>query len=314
MRNINKMNTSDKLDKLKMTIGCTDVVTTDGEFIKMHNVSQEVLAQNILNAIEDSNKQDEISEKKKKFIEKRLEDDELKKYIKENLGGFYFNYYKRFSDKLEPQYYVRFLYLCSYLSYNNILVIKNGNRDVAISEDQLQNILNLSKRETIYTKNSLVEHELITVDKYGCIVINKKYCKKGDIMKGKQSEVTRVFDNAISELYNKSSSKEHKKLALLFDLLPYVNLKYNMVCKNPSEELIERIEPYTIKELSTLLNQTNITRFKRSLLDLTVDNESVIVIHTIKGKSVLAVNPKIYYKGTDIDSLYYLQRLFDIIK
>ena len=49
-------------------------------------------------------------------------------------------------------------------------------------------------------------------------------------------------------------------------MLPYVNLKWNVICKDTTEELKENIKCYTLKELMQELGQTNITRFKNDLL------------------------------------------------
>lgn len=190
---------------------------------------------------------------------------------------------------------------------------KIGVRYVTIKEKELHFILRLSSRETLNTKKVLLEKELISIED-GSILINPRYCRKGGIVKNKSIEKIRMFDYGIKELYELASKTEHKKLALLFQLLPYINLRWNVICKNPKEEMLENVEPYTIKELMILLNQTNITRFKKNLLDLTVQNESVIFINTNKYGELLTINPKIYYKGVNIDELKYLIGLFDSVK
>lgn len=252
-------------------------------------------------------------EEKKDILDKIREQDEFQMFVKDNCGSFYFNFYKRLLNKLEPQYITRFLYLCTYLDYEGRFIQKVGNRNVCIKENELNVIFKLSVRETFNTKKELIDNELIFITD-DVIYVNKKYCKKGDIMKNSSIEKVRMFDYGIKEIYESSSKTEHKKLALLFQLLPYINLRWNVVCKNPEEQNLENIKPYTIKELSKLLNQSNITRFRKSLLELTVCGEAVAMINTLRNKDLLTINPKIYYKGVDIEELSYLMGLFGINK
>jgi prolyl oligopeptidase PreP (S9A serine peptidase family) len=121
-----------------------------------------------------------------------------------------------------------------------------------------------------------------------------------------------MFENGIKELYEKSKPTEHKQLALLFELLPYLNLKYNVICEDTTEEVLEHIKPYTLRQIANMLKETNITRFKKKLMDMTVNSQPVVCINEIKNKKMITINPKIYYKGTKLEDLKYLQGLFDM--
>ena len=252
-------------------------------------------------------------EKLKSVLDKMDEQNEFQLFIKDKCGSFYFNFYKRLLDKIETQYLTRFLYLCTYLDYEGRLVQKIGNKKICVKENELQFILKLSVRETFNTKKELIENGLMLVDN-NMIYINPKYCRKGDIMKNNKVEKVRMFDMGIRELYEMASKTEHKKLALLIQLLPHINLRWNVICKNPEEEMLENIKLYSIKEITALLNQSNVTRLKRNLLNLTINNEAVMFINTNKYGELLTVNPKVYYKGVDISELKYLIGLFSINK
>lgn len=286
-------------------IKSSKVKTKDGDETTLDERSSELLAMDIINILEvDKYKKCEI-------MDKIRETTEFKQYIKSNCGDFYFNYYDRLMNKIEPQYLTRLLYLSCFLDYNNRLVKTIGNKHITISESELQHILKLSRTETYNTKTTLIENDLIRIVD-DIIYINPDYCKKGDIIKNKRVEKVRMFEDSMKELYEMATKTEHKKLALLFQILPYINLRWNVVCKDTTEEIMENIHPYTLKELAVILNQTNITRFKKSLLELTVGNEPVIFINENKHGQLLTVNPKVYYKGVDIEELRYLIGLFSI--
>lgn len=121
-----------------------------------------------------------------------------------------------------------------------------------------------------------------------------------------------MFDKAIKELYENSLPKEHKKLGLLIKLLPLVNYKTNVICKNPKEDIVELIEKYTMQELSEYLGYSRVDSMKRALMGLTVNNEKVIMQSKIGGKEFIVVNPRIYYKGNKLNEMQGIVNLFKL--
>lgn len=297
---------TNNVNNIKAVIKGNDFITEDGEIINIHDSVLENISMDIANYMEYDKEVKVATKEKQELMGKLNQDDEFKDYIKTNYGSFYFYFYKRLLDKIEPQYLTRFLYLCTYANYKNKLIEDNKTRAIPINENELQILLGLSRMETYRTKTALLNNNLIFINN-NVVEINSKYCKKGEIMKNKNIEKTRVFNNAIRELYENSLPREHKKLALLFQMLPYINLKWNIVCKDITEEIRENVEPYSIKELMLLLNQTNVTRFKNDLLNLTVGGESVVLIQLANNNNCITINPKIYYKGTQLDDLKYIE-------
>lgn len=248
-------------------------------------------------------------ERQKEGYKKRIEQEEFYKQLKFTCGSFYFDYYNKFKIN-EKQYLFRFIYLCTYMNYDNIL--SNGTR--LYLENELEDLLLLSRREYYNTKKFLLDNELIKITKDKHILINDTYCKRGKIFMEKNIEVVRIFDKAIQELYKKSTPKEHKKLALLIDILPYVNFRHNVICKNPEEENFLKIQPMTMKELCVAIGQDERkpSLLKNKLFKLTVSGEIVIGIFDKVIGSCIYVNPKVYYKGNNIEELEVLARMFKI--
>ena len=93
----------------------------------------------------------------------------------------------------------------------------------------LQEILRLSRREAMYVRKVFVENGLIIVNKDKTISVNLEYAFKGKMEKKKElkGNVIRMFEEAIRELYEKSDPREHKRLALLVELLPHINFTHN---------------------------------------------------------------------------------------
>ena len=177
-------------------------------------------------------------------------------------------------------------------------------------------LLKLKKSEYYNTKNILIENGLIHIDSEQNININHDISFIGKISKdNSKQDYIRIFKDTIIELYNKSTTREHKKLAVFIELLPYIHFKYNIICNNPSCDLIEDVEPLTAKDLSNILqeyNNKNSSMLKKQLLSIHIGNtESMLYVERFN-KKFFAVNPLIYYKGRHIEDLNFLVELFKI--
>ena len=195
---------------------------------------------------------------------------EIAKIIRE-FGGFYFQKYEYVLKlELEKQFLTRYIYLCTYIDYEGRLRFKSANnKGKLITVKDLPKVLGLSEREARNTKNALVEHELIFINKDKTINVNPKYAIKGGMSRKELRGSVRAMEEGIREIYEKAKPREHRRLALLMELAKY----------------------------------TNLTKFKRDLLNLTVNEELVIKITETKHGKFIYVNPRIFYKGNNVNDL-----------
>jgi hypothetical protein len=177
-------------------------------------------------------------------------------------------------------------------------------------------LLKLKKSEYYKTKTILTDNKLIDIDSNENIHISNDVSFIGRVSKDKdKQDYTRIFKETIKELYNQSTTREHKKLALFIELLPYIHFKYNIICNNPSCKLIEDVEPLTPKDISNVLqeyNNKNSHLIKKQLLSIHIGNKESILYVERFNKKFFAVNPLIYYKGKRIEDLSFLIELFKI--
>lgn len=257
--------------------------------------------QQILELLQSENLQESIRKSNYHRIERNNND-----MIKE-FGNFYHMFYgKILKLHIEPQYMMRFLYLCSFANYENMLVDGDRKGQVKIKESDLSLMLKVSRADYFRTKSALLEHNLISIDENKNVLINEEYASKGKIKSKEKTvnlEVVRMFEQAIKELYENANAREHKKLALLVKMLPYINVEHNIVCKNIEEKELKKIIPFSLIELAEMLEYKNPARLKADLFAITInDNHAFRMISDHYGK-FFTVNPRIYAKSNNMQRL-----------
>lgn len=290
-----------KVNTMSSLINNTEYVTSDGEIIEIDKRVSEHIAMDILNMEQESN----VKVGNSKYIKNRSD---LSKEISK-IGDFYFNYYK---DLDCNKHMFRYMYICTKVNFDNYLEFGNAKDENRLMEEKdLYEMLDLKRKESMETIKYLIDNKYLILDGT-YIKVNPNVCKKGSM--GKKIDVTRVFSNSIQELYKNSKVNEHNKLGLLIKILPLINFNRNILCVNPKENRVELIKPINLTTLSEMLGYSTTQRLKRGLMDLKVNDESVIMISKINNKDMILINPRVFYKGTDIKELRFLSDLFKIAK
>lgn len=287
-------------------------VTVDGECVELHPDALEFIAQDyIYQEGLNNTKQEEI--KKDKAIYFKNKNDFIQK-ITGLYGKFYFSFYTNLPD-IAKQYLFRFIYLSTFLKYNDdrLMIKEEKERYKLIYEYELQDILKLSTREYQYTKKALIENKLIRIEDDKTIHINNELSINGDIGNTKKDYI-RIFNSAIQNIYKNSVAKDHKKLFILIELLPYINYNLNVLCFNPEETQPELIDPLTLDDIANILDmyKNNKSKLKTLLLNIFVDGKKAMMINKDYKQEFFMVNPCIYYKGNKSDDIDFLDKLFRV--
>lgn len=287
-------------------------VTVDGECVELHPDALEFIAQDyIYQEGLNNTKQEEI--KKDKAIYFKNKNDFIQK-ITGLYGKFYFSFYTNLPD-IAKQYLFRFIYLSTFLKYNDdrLMIKEEKERYKLIYEYELQDILKLSTREYQYTKKALIENKLIRIEDDKTIHINNELSINGDIGNTKKDYI-RIFNSSIQNIYKNSVAKDHKKLFILIELLPYINYNLNVLCFNPEETQPELIDPLTLDDIANILDmyKNNKSKLKTLLLNIFVDGKKAMMINKDYKQEFFMVNPCIYYKGNKSDDIDFLDKLFRV--
>lgn len=260
----------------------------------------------------------EDTQRRKKYIAKITSTDKLNVFIAEKYGSFYFLFKEMINKGVGKQFVIRFLYLCTFINYDGAIIYGHAKKEYKyMTEKDFQEVLNLNKRETAKTRHEFMDKGLIFKTKDGHLQVNNQYCLKGNIEtnRDKVSKI-RVFEKAIRNLYEKTSPREHRKLAILITLLPYINLHNNIICYNPMCEFKFQLRVLNLKDICKIVgySENQSSRLRKELLDLKVAGEFVIMYGETGKAKFIKVNPRIYYGGTseDYKDLEDLATDFDI--
>lgn len=247
----------------------------------------------------------------------KVSQNELHKFLNEDVGKFFFYFYNKLEEyDISPQNKVRFLYLASYLDYDNGDIINKGqfNIKLRMNRQNLMDILLLKDREFRNTLSALVNNNLLIRDtKY--YKINTDCVSKGSLP-NKSANYTRVFIDTIRELYVKCDPKSHKQLYYIFKLLPYINFQYNIPCTNNDCEILGDIIPLSMKDMCEIVgyDSTSTTKLWNGLRKFKIQDNYVVCKHVVDDLEFICINPRLFYAGTRIEDISYIIGVFDMAK
>ena len=249
-----------------------------------------------------------LSSNQKDYLQKK----DVMGEMAETLGGYVHVFYVKdelLYNKLNlnPADVSRFLYLATYISYSykdgNMLVKKEKGQLKPMSQKDIMKIMKLSERAYYNFIKEMKSKELIT-EKDGAFYINEKYISKGKIKDNKDSYI-RLYIDTTRYLYEHCTSRQHKQLGYVLQLLPYVDFDTN--------HILIHDEKAEIRDIMKLLgvsanNKQSISTFKKSLLNFTINYQGndyyLFGAHTFEyGKefrTYFVINPLVLFAGNKI--------------
>ena len=258
-----------------------------------------------------------ISDEQRTAIKRK---DDLGNYANE-LGGFIhmliINNELLFNDVgIDRSNISRLIYLATYIDYNdreeNVLVRHGENNKIEyLTKKDIQRIMGLSEKTFKSFMKDMKDNNLIWS------VNNKFYISNEYFCKGKSSfdkrKYTRIFINTTRELYKMCSTRQHKKLSYVFQLIPFLNYETNILCSNPTERDRSKLNKLSLQDICELLGiQTeskSMHRFEHDLYKIyfTINNEKCYVFSRVivKGgngiNDYFVINPSVIWQGSNVD-------------
>ncbi|CAB1251992.1 protein of unknown function [Ruminococcaceae bacterium BL-6] len=258
--------------------------------------------------IERQQKIDAVKKKQNREFQLLRINDQYKDY-----GSFIWAIYsmsKRNYDKLKPSNLARLMFISTYLNYNGFLEIKNN---VPMTKNDLKGLMKLSNGEFYNFINELSVHKILYTKK-DKLFINPNLFIKGKLKSelvgeiyANQQVITRIYINAVRKLYNRATPCSHKTLSYIFQVMPFVNRQYNIVCFNPLEENPDKIRAMSFGEFCDAIgyNRDHSRRLYNVMFKpkFMVGKEEKCAIKYFSGEDSkllnnhIIVNPRVYYAG-----------------
>lgn len=285
-----------------------------GEILTGQQIVKEVLKE-----------QQESHKRQLEGLNKVKQRNEFQDTLFQEFGSFIFTHYQELiellkddSGKFDSAFAFRFIYLSTFMDYDNKLrfgAMFRGKHTSYLTMKDLSEVMGLSKNQITKFKNQLLKMELISIEEDNTIIINKKFCKKGKLTKEFKRDSIRCFEEAIQELYMNSTAKEHKRLGLLIQLLPYLNFNHNVLCWNPEELKAENLKELKIQDICRIVGHEvkNPKRLQNELFKITIGGKYVIGKFMYgRCPEAFIINPSVYYKGNSLEELKGIMNLFKL--
>lgn len=269
--------------------------------------------------------QQEAHKRKLEGLNKVKQRNELQEMLLQEFGNFIFTHYKELiellkdeSGKFDSAFAFRFMYLSSFMDYDNKLKFGNrfrGKHTSYMTIKDLPEVMGLSRKQIWEFKNQVLKMDILSIGEDETIIINKRFCKKGKLTENFKRDSIRCFEESIQELYLNSLPKEHKRLGVLIQLLPYLNYNHNVLCWNPEESEAGRLKELSIQDICGIIghNVKNARRFQGELFKITVGGKYVVGKFMYgRCPEAFIINPSVYYKGNSLEQLKGIMNLFKL--
>lgn len=258
------------------------------------------------NATIASKEERENCKKKAEAYTKRAE---LALLQREICGDFYwtiFNSREEYYPTVTDSMLAKIVYLITYMDYGtNILMVRDSATEPKrpMTKKDMQKVIRLHRCKFSRFWDEMLATGIITEEDDGKLRVCKNFCKGK--LTNKNAAAMKVFTHAVKYMYENVDVRSHRYIAYLFRLIPYISLRYNIVCKNPLETNESAIEWMTVKEICQVLkiDESQAARFMNNLFSLEfVDrqgdkNSVVMFLKNTKNDEVrnfIIINPQFY--------------------
>lgn len=179
-----------------------------------------------------------LKEQRHRFLEQK---EQLKQ-----LGQFCFLAIENGFSAISAATAARLVYLSTFLRYgtDSLYLTKRTQ----MKKTDLPEVMGMSAT-TAFRFFKEVSPEYLQVDDNGNLSLSGQIFKRGKLDKGNESRAyQKVYIDMVRKLYKGTPLSNHKELGYIFAMLPFINIEYNVLCKNPYETDISNIEMVTVRE------------------------------------------------------------------
>ena len=223
--------------------------------------------------------------------------------LKEKKKDYYFVSREDEIVDLSPETAARLIYLNSYIDvgHNKLML----SQRTPMRRKDLSRVLNISPATASRFWDEVYPNYIVEKND-GLMFTNSQFFIRGRLQ---NKSALKFFVESVRTLYESLPTNKHRYLGYVFRLLPFVNIEFNVLCFNPFEKELEKVEMMTLSDLCEYINfdksnlhrLTNIyksLRFKINSKSHTERFVSFIFDGTDRSQSKVYINPNILYSGS----------------
>ena len=231
----------------------------------------------------------------------RFHSNEKEKRLDNFVWFFYEDGKEIFDGKLNDTDISDIFNLATYMDYKDNRLKYDNN--VKIHKKDLMSLLNIKERKYYKFIKECTDANILNIEDDETVTMSFKYFGKGKIKNLKNSKsmvITRIYCDTIRYLYKNCKEKFYKNLSYLYIILPYVNREYNILCNNPEEDNLEKINCINMVQLCEIVgyNPKNSYRLKQSLKNILIEDRPIVSWVDNASGEYIFINPSLYYAGT----------------
>ena len=223
----------------------------------------------------------------------------------DTLGEFSFVLAKQRFEGISPETVARLVYLSTYLRTDPSQALFLTQRTKMTKHD-LPSIMGLSRRTADRFLDE-ASQEYIVLDDVGHLSLNAALFCRGKIGRhGESLSWRKVYISAVRSLYRAANGK-HRYLGYMFQMIPFINIQYNMLCENIFERDLDNIRQMTDKDFCREISYdySQIARLRKVYKNIRfeVDGrmEAFCAFVDAGCGTRIYINPHILYSGTRPD-------------
>lgn len=160
-----------------------------------------------------------------------------------------------YHSDITPQTLNKLVYLSTFIGSDNAICYdgnwnKNKRCEKPMTLQDIKKTLGISEPSWRQFWRECTEKGLILQDgnKYKLPINMFRFCNNAKVNKKKVAMI-KVFRQAVRYMYENTDDNSKRVLDYLYRLIPFINLKYNVLCANPFEQDKSKIIPLKVSDI-----------------------------------------------------------------
>lgn len=222
--------------------------------------------------------------------------------LKRKEEHYFFVSLKHRLDDIAPESAARLLFLCTFLKYGSPILYRT-ERTPALRRD-LPGMMRLARS----TVDKFLEEAsaYIKADENGVLSVDDNMFYRRQIKGTAYVPHQQVYMERLRSLYYATPSSQHRKLGYIIQMLPLINKEFNILCHNPEERDLNRIERITPSEFCNITgyNYRKLSRLRNEYSSIVFpvgDSQEHFCLFVQTGTgaddAMIILNPHIIYSG-----------------